>query len=341
LGCGWLVLGCWRRPGGFTWTCTLTGYRTIPTIGWLFLLQVIAAFALALAVLVTGSRLAAAAGAGFALATLGGYLLSIWFGLFGFKEVRTTAGIVAGVVEVAAFAVLAVLAAVPAAPSAPGQARPPGARAARLQAGIPHAAAAVAGVCVIALVLLGVAVAGGNAAPASAGGAVKAVQIGGARVLADAKGRTLYWFAPDTATKSVCTGSCAGYGPPVTGPLTAPAGVSGTFGTIKRPDGRPGHLQRTSPLHLRRRQRPGPGTWQQPQPQRRPVARSHHFRLTPEGQMQTLLAPAGRSELATNRPRVSRSQIRTFCVPPPSPRPMTSRIRIRRSARRYNSAMAP
>jgi hypothetical protein len=42
----------------------LTGYRTIPTIGWLFLLQVIAAFALALAVLVTGSRLAAAAGAG-------------------------------------------------------------------------------------------------------------------------------------------------------------------------------------------------------------------------------------------------------------------------------------
>src|SRR5580658_6463390 len=94
----------------------LTGYRTIPTIGWLFLLQVIAAFALALAVLVTGGRhviagrLAAAAGAGFALATLGGYLLSVWIGLFGFKEVRTTAGIVAGVVEVAAFAVLAVLA---------------------------------------------------------------------------------------------------------------------------------------------------------------------------------------------------------------------------------------
>src|SRR4249920_3419271 len=42
----------------------LTGYRTIPTIGWLFLLQVLAAFALALAVLVTGSQLAAAAGAG-------------------------------------------------------------------------------------------------------------------------------------------------------------------------------------------------------------------------------------------------------------------------------------
>jgi hypothetical protein len=54
----------------------LTGYRSIPVIGWLFLLQVIAAFALAAAVLVSGSRLAAAAGAGFALSTLGGYLLS-------------------------------------------------------------------------------------------------------------------------------------------------------------------------------------------------------------------------------------------------------------------------
>ena len=34
----------------------LTGYRTIPTIGWLFLLQVIVAFGLALAVLATGGR---------------------------------------------------------------------------------------------------------------------------------------------------------------------------------------------------------------------------------------------------------------------------------------------
>src|SRR6202046_5014083 len=35
----------------------LTGYRTIPTIGWLFLLQVIAAFALGLAVLAIPGRL--------------------------------------------------------------------------------------------------------------------------------------------------------------------------------------------------------------------------------------------------------------------------------------------
>src|SRR3984957_13313821 len=98
----------------------VTGYRTIPTIGWLFLLQVIAAFGLGLTVLAIPSRLvlpgrlAAAAGAGFALTTPGGYILSVWIGLFGFKEARTTAGIVAGVVEVAAFAVLAALALAPA-----------------------------------------------------------------------------------------------------------------------------------------------------------------------------------------------------------------------------------
>ena len=85
----------------------LTGYRSIPTLGWLFLLQVIAAFGLAAAMLASGSRLIAAAGAGFTLATLGGYLLAVWIGLFGFKEIRTTAGIVAGVIEVAAFAALA------------------------------------------------------------------------------------------------------------------------------------------------------------------------------------------------------------------------------------------
>src|ERR1700757_4186921 len=136
----------------------LTGYRTIPTIGWLFLLQVIAAFGLGLAVLaiprrfVTLSRLAAAAGAGFALATLGGYLLSVWTGLFGFKEVRTSAGITAGLIEVAAFAVLAALALAPA-PADRGAAPPP-----RSPAQIPPAAAwaaaiTAAGLAATALVL--------------------------------------------------------------------------------------------------------------------------------------------------------------------------------------------
>ena len=227
--------------GGIHLDLYLTGYRSVPTIGWMFLLQVIAAFGLALAVLVTGSRLAAAAGAGFALATLGGYLLSVWIGLFGFREVRTTAGIVAGVIEVAAFAALAVLALIPPASPPPGQqspARP--ALLARLQDGIPGAGWAVAGVCVIALVLLGVAVGGaGGPTPAStsASGSLKAVQIGGVSVVANARGFTLYSFAPDTPATSVCNGSCAAYWPPVKGPVTAGPGVTGSLGTIKRSDG--------------------------------------------------------------------------------------------------------
>jgi predicted lipoprotein with Yx(FWY)xxD motif len=229
----------------------LTGYRSIPTIGWLFLLQVIAAFVLAVAVLVTGSRLAAAAGAGFAVSTLGGYLLTVWVGLFGFKEVRTTAGIVAGVIEVAAFAALAILAATPA-----GARQPPGhavARApllARVQSGIPGAGWAVAGLSVVALVLLGVAVAGAGApAAATTGGGIKTVQIGGVSVLANANGFTLYWFAPDTPGRSNCNGSCAAYWPPVKGPVTGGPGVTGRLATIKRSDGSAQETYNGRPLY--------------------------------------------------------------------------------------------
>ena len=224
--------------GGIHLDLYLTGYRSVPVIGWLFLLQVIAAFGLALAVLVTGSRLAAAAGAGFALSTLGGYLLSVWTGLFGFREVRTTAGIVAGVIEVGAFAALAVLALIPPASPPPGRAPARPALLARVRDGIPGAGWAVAGVCVIALALLGVAVGGaGGPTPASASGSLKAVQIGGVSVLANARGFTVYSFAPDTPAKSVCNGSCAAYWPPVKGPATAGPGVTGRLGTITRADG--------------------------------------------------------------------------------------------------------
>ena len=216
----------------------LTGYRNIPTIGWLFLLQVIAAFALALAVLVTGSRLAAAAGAGFALATLGGYLLTLWFGLFGFKEVRTTAGIVAGVIEVAAAAALGVLALTPSPASAGRHKTRAGGVGGLIQDGVPGAGWLVAGVSVVALVVLGgsVAAAGGSS-PVSAGGGLKTVTIGGVTVLTNAKGFTLYYFAPDSPTKSVCNGSCAAYWPPVKGPVALSTGVAGKVGTIKRSDG--------------------------------------------------------------------------------------------------------
>ena len=56
-------------------------------------------------------------------------------------------------------------------------------------------------------------------------------------VLTNAKGFTLYWFVPDTSTKSNCNGSCAQIWPPVTGPATAGAGVTGKLGTITRSDG--------------------------------------------------------------------------------------------------------
>jgi predicted lipoprotein with Yx(FWY)xxD motif len=201
----------------------LTGYRTIPTIGPLFLLQVIAAFVLAAAIAATGSWLAAAAGAGFAVSTLGGYLLSLWVGLFGFTEVRTTAGIVAGIIDVAAFATLA-LAAAPGLPYVKDLGR-------RV---LP--AVGVAGV--VALALLVAAVATPKTQPAATGPDVlKAKVIAGVNLLTNAAGLTLYWFAPDTSAKSACYGSCAAYWPPVTGTPSAGPGVTGTLGTITRTGG--------------------------------------------------------------------------------------------------------
>jgi predicted lipoprotein with Yx(FWY)xxD motif len=224
----------------------LTGYRTIPTIGWLFLLQVISAFGLGLAVLAIPhrlaipSRLAAAAGAVFALSTLGGYLLSIWIGLFGFKEVSTTAGIAAGALEVAAFLVLATLA------LAPGWKAQADAPPDRFPDWVPPTIAGTvrvtaAAAAVAAAVLLGVAVSGASAPAAQAatttGATLKTAVIGGTKVLTNGKGFTLYSFAPDTPTASKCNGSCAAYWPPVTGTAAAGSGLPGKIGTIMRNDG--------------------------------------------------------------------------------------------------------
>ena len=165
----------------------------------------------------------------------------MWIGLFGFKEVRTTAGITAGVIEVAAFATLT-LAAVLAGPA--GQAEAPVSPVTRMlarrQAAKSMVIAAVGAVSVLALVLLGVATASTGPPPATAAGAgvtLKAATIGGASVLTNADGLTLYWFAPDTPASSKCTGSCAIYWPPVTGSPKAGPGVTGRLGTIKRPEG--------------------------------------------------------------------------------------------------------
>ncbi len=217
----------------------LTGYRSIPTIGGLFLLQVIVAFVLGTVVAVSGNRLSAAAGAGFALSTLGGYLLSLWIGLFGFREVRTTAGIVAGVIEVAAFATLAALALVPGPqyPS-PGPGTQGSRPRSRLEEGVPGAGWVVAAVSGVAVVLLGVSVA--TAVTASAGSStalLRVAMIDGTKVITNNQRLTLYWFVPDTPHSSKCSGSCAVYWPPVTGSPSAGPGVTGRLGTIKRSDG--------------------------------------------------------------------------------------------------------
>jgi predicted lipoprotein with Yx(FWY)xxD motif len=219
----------------------LTGYRTIPTIGWLFLLQFIGGFTLAIAVLVTHSRLAVSASAAFALSTLSAYLLAVWIGLFGFKEVRTRAGIAAGLIEVAAFATLA-LAAAAAGPAQQddGWISSAAQRVRKVHSAVSIVIGGVGAVSVLALALLGVAVANASGPPVAGGGGtvtLKTVKIGGVTVLTNDHGFTLYWFAPDTPTASKCTGSCAAYWPPVFGSPKAGPGVTGTLGTVKRGGG--------------------------------------------------------------------------------------------------------
>ncbi len=77
----------------------------------------------------------------------------------------------------------------------------------------------------------------GSSPAASSGTSLSTMKVGGATLLTNSKGFTLYWFAPDTSTTSKCTGSCAKFWPPVPGPATAMSGVKGTLGTITRSSG--------------------------------------------------------------------------------------------------------
>ena len=219
----------------------LTGYKSIPTIGWLFLIQVVVAFVLTATVLVTHSWLAAAASAGFALSTLGAYLLAVWIGLFGFKEIRTRAGIAAGLIEVAAFGVLALAAiAIGPAREADGLIGRGAQKAERMRSAVSRVIGGVGAVSVAALALLGVAEASAGAQPpaaAATGMILKTATVGHVTVLTNARGLTLYWFAPDTRAASRCTGECATYWPPVGGDVKAGPSVTGKLGTIRRPDG--------------------------------------------------------------------------------------------------------
>jgi len=62
------------------------GYRSIPTIGPLFLLQSITALVIGIGVVAIRRLWAAVVGMGFALTTIAGFLLSVAVGLFRFKD---------------------------------------------------------------------------------------------------------------------------------------------------------------------------------------------------------------------------------------------------------------
>jgi predicted lipoprotein with Yx(FWY)xxD motif len=81
------------------------------------------------------------------------------------------------------------------------------------------------------------AAAAASSAAATTGTTLESKKVGGAVLLTNAKGFTLYWFAPDTSTTSKCNGTCAHYWPPVAGPATEMAGVKGKIGVITRSDG--------------------------------------------------------------------------------------------------------
>jgi predicted lipoprotein with Yx(FWY)xxD motif len=52
-------------------------------------------------------------------------------------------------------------------------------------------------------------------------------------ILTNTKGMTLYYFKPDTATTSACTGSCAGFWPPLVSTSSgSPASASALPGTL-------------------------------------------------------------------------------------------------------------
>ncbi len=72
------------------------------------------------------------------------------------------------------------------------------------------------------------------------GAVIKTMSTSKGTVLATAQGKTIYWFAIDTPTKSNCNGTCTTYWPPVLGNPSAASGTSlpKAFGTITRSDGK-------------------------------------------------------------------------------------------------------
>jgi predicted lipoprotein with Yx(FWY)xxD motif len=216
-------------------------YRSVPTIGPLFLANFLSALVVSLGLVLPLRRIAgrrtdrmrailAVTGIGIAAGSIVALLISENAGLFGFMERGYHGAIVlalslegAAVVLLAAFLGLV-----------GGRERRARTRVLR---GVVGAGA------LLALVLAGCGGASGGSASSPAGrGAVLQVvtnpQLG--KILADSHGRTLYDFRIDKGTMSVCYGGCASLWPPLT---TADAPVAGNgvktslIGTTRRKDG--------------------------------------------------------------------------------------------------------
>jgi predicted lipoprotein with Yx(FWY)xxD motif len=96
-----------------------------------------------------------------------------------------------------------------------------------------------------------------NVPPATASGHAATVSLANegslGKILVNSKGRTLYLFQKDTATKSKCTGACASAWPPLraSGKPVVGAGLSASkLGTTPRSDGKPEVTYNGHPLYL-------------------------------------------------------------------------------------------
>ena len=273
----------------------LTGYRSIPTIGWLFLLQVIAAFGLGVVVLATG-ELARRGGRRRVRPGHPGRLPPVLVD----RPVRVQGGPDDGGDRRGGDrggclrgpgGALAGLAAAPGSRGRSGAQAAPGGAVGRgpggLRAGVPGTrvvAASVAAVSVAALAVLGasVAVANGPAATA-AGGSLKSMHIGGVTVLTNAQGTHAVLVRPGYRhqvglLRDVRRILAAGAGSRDRWP--GRHGQAGHDHPVRRVG--PGHLRRASPVHLCWRHCRGPGQRQQAQPERRAVVRGNPVRLAAE-----------------------------------------------------------
>jgi hypothetical protein len=63
-----------------------TGYRHLPTVGPLFLLQAVSGFVMSALLILTRRVWAAVLSFGLICATLGGFIMALYVGLFGFRD---------------------------------------------------------------------------------------------------------------------------------------------------------------------------------------------------------------------------------------------------------------